>query len=636
MTTALLLTASAAGVDTTARTLSGLAVPYGPVGATSRGAVTFAAGSIRLPEQLGRVKLLVQHDRERPVGYLAAAEDTPDGMRVTFAVPSSPAGDELLAMAADGRRDGLSIGVELDATVAEELTRKWWDDDPSPTAAAGELVEVSAVTIPAFADARVDESAALAAHNPTTLTITFMPQEDDPMTAAAKARALAAAAATSPTPAATVAAETAAEVTQPAGPTPPIIAGAAAAHISSEPPVYSFTGSGSSLIRDAAAVRFSHDQEASARYSRFLAQMAAGEQAQLAALLPLLTAAVETRTTAPNYLQQGYRPDLLVQAIDKGRPLVSRLQVVGLTDATPYRVPVELDYYRGTTVTDGATTAASTTVTSATAAFTVADIGRSISGGSIPANAVITKINSATSVVISAAATATAAGVSITIRRPGISDHTEGQAHTTEGDIDVADVTITPGAVSGAFRLSRELVDASNPALDAIAIRAMARDYRYVTESKTVAALEAGIDSTIATVNTGIKVRQQLSSFYDVADEAASFLALGPGYYNTLSAETDGAGRPMLPYTQPMNALGGPTAGWTGVSVDGVEWVKSSRIATDVAYPVVSGDVHVAESRLLSFRFEEVEGPGIVKLALWAYFAAKVLRTGAVRKFSLT
>ncbi len=66
------------------------------------------------------------------------------------------------------------------------------------------------------------------------------------------------------------------------------------------------------------------------------------------------------------------------------------------------------------TVTDGVTNA-TTTVTSATAAFTQYDVGARISGGTIPANATILSINSSNSVVISAAASGSASGVTITV-----------------------------------------------------------------------------------------------------------------------------------------------------------------------------------------------------------------------------
>lgn len=66
---------------------------------------------------------------------------------------------------------------------------------------------------------------------------------------------------------------------------------------------------------------------------------------------------------------------------------------------------------------DGATTNASATMTSATAAFTGADVGISVTGAGIPASTFIKSINSATSVVLSQNATATATGVSITLGR---------------------------------------------------------------------------------------------------------------------------------------------------------------------------------------------------------------------------
>jgi hypothetical protein len=66
------------------------------------------------------------------------------------------------------------------------------------------------------------------------------------------------------------------------------------------------------------------------------------------------------------------------------------------------------------TVTDGATTIASVTVTSATAGFDARDLGSTVTGAGIPAGATIVAINSPTSVNLSAAATATATGVSLT------------------------------------------------------------------------------------------------------------------------------------------------------------------------------------------------------------------------------
>jgi hypothetical protein len=66
------------------------------------------------------------------------------------------------------------------------------------------------------------------------------------------------------------------------------------------------------------------------------------------------------------------------------------------------------------TVTDGATTSGSSTITSATGAFTTADWGKLVTGTGIPANTTIVAIVSSTSVKLSANATATGASVSLT------------------------------------------------------------------------------------------------------------------------------------------------------------------------------------------------------------------------------
>lgn len=67
------------------------------------------------------------------------------------------------------------------------------------------------------------------------------------------------------------------------------------------------------------------------------------------------------------------------------------------------------------TVTDGVTTNASQTVTSASAAFTSRDRGRFITGAGIPAGSYISAVTNATTVTISQAATVTASGVSLTV-----------------------------------------------------------------------------------------------------------------------------------------------------------------------------------------------------------------------------
>lgn len=74
--------------------------------------------------------------------------------------------------------------------------------------------------------------------------------------------------------------------------------------------------------------------------------------------------------------------------------------------------------YGSRTVTDGATTSGVATITSATAAFTNADVGATVTATGIPALTTIVSITSATVAALSANATATGTTLSTTIARP--------------------------------------------------------------------------------------------------------------------------------------------------------------------------------------------------------------------------
>lgn len=519
------------------REISGLAAPYGPVGHSSVGPITFAKGSLTW-EKPGRVKFLEQHDPERPLGFAKELVETDDGLLANFSVAEGPEGDRAIAMAKDGRRDGLSVGVRLSAETIDTLYEKMFEGDTSPTEAKGELFEISQVTIPAFSDARTDGSLAASVPEVLTLSVDFSSTNKEIVME----------------PTATPASASAsAEV---AAPAPSLMAGSAMNGVS-EAPVYTFDGRGDSFVRDVWNAKFHNDFGAADRLAKFQAMLTGGTSSQA----QVLTAAVETTVTAPNYKSSdNYSPNYLVSAIDKGRPMISRIGTYPLKDATPFRIPVDGTF-------------------------------------------------------------------------SGVANHTEGQNHAAEGDLTLGDVTVSPVAVSGALRLSRELVDASNPAIDAVAVRAMARDYRNVTETKVAAALLAADGVADFNVNTVLKVRQSLNNFYDVMDEPATFVVCSTGLYGVLIADVDSTGRPHLAYLNPQNAIG-QAPGFTGASVDGVELFKSSTIAVNDGFIVNAADVFIGESPLQTFRFDEVEGPGVVKLALWAYFSAKVTRASSVVQIS--
>ena len=134
--------------NTSRREMKGLIVPFGEAGHTNMGDVVFTRGSITIPE---KIKLFVEHDMTRPIGRLVSSEETETGILGTFKIGRTNAGDDALAEAQEGLRDGFSIGASID---------DYKMDNEQVLVSAATLREVSHVTNPAFKAAQITEVAA--------------------------------------------------------------------------------------------------------------------------------------------------------------------------------------------------------------------------------------------------------------------------------------------------------------------------------------------------------------------------------------------------------------------------------------------------------------------------------------------
>lgn len=193
------------------RKIKGVICNYGVVGMPSTGPTIFAAGSLKFPEELRRVKFLAMHDQDRPLGFQSALGTESNGDPTgEFTIAEGPAGDEALAMLADGRRDGLSVGATIDAYE--------WNDQDQLVVTAATVREVSLVTIPAYSNSLATASAELKGTDMSGKNVTFV-----------GAQLTASAATVEPTsaPAATAAAAQPTPPAQPAAPVAPVAAQAA-------------------------------------------------------------------------------------------------------------------------------------------------------------------------------------------------------------------------------------------------------------------------------------------------------------------------------------------------------------------------------------------------------------------------
>lgn len=121
-------------------------------------------------------KLLIDHDHTQPVGYLQSADDST--LEATYQVPEGEAGDKALADAANGLRDGASVGF----TILEYS----FDDEGVLHVTSADWYETSLCAVPAIAGAGVIDVAAAVA---STLTPN---QEDNTVNRKQLAAALAA------------------------------------------------------------------------------------------------------------------------------------------------------------------------------------------------------------------------------------------------------------------------------------------------------------------------------------------------------------------------------------------------------------------------------------------------------------
>ena len=133
------------------RVISGKIVPYEAVGHTSVGPVVFAKDSIEIGDP-GKVKMLMQHRPEKPIGRMQRFNKAEDGIYASFKISASMQGQDALILASEQLVDGLSVGVDVNKSIQKK-------DYLYVTSAT--LREVSLVESPAFGEnAKVTKVAA--------------------------------------------------------------------------------------------------------------------------------------------------------------------------------------------------------------------------------------------------------------------------------------------------------------------------------------------------------------------------------------------------------------------------------------------------------------------------------------------
>lgn len=511
LTAAFTMTAAA---DLAKRTIAGVAVPYEVVGNTSWGRTVFAAGSLEVPD---RVVMLVGHDGEKPIGLMAEHDDNAERLFASYSIAKTAAGDDALLEASEGIRNGLSVGVTIDAYEID--TENDWI-----RVTRAQLRETSLVTFPAFDSARVEK---VAASQPTPHDH-GAPAEPEKGTAMDEAQVNAAIAA----------AIDAAKLESAAPPAalPP-------ARVQ-DPFPYGPHRAEASFFRDLLHAR--EDVDAARRFDQATTMMtAAGVSADVAEIIPT-----------------AYRPDLYVDQLNAPRTVIDSFGRFSIDGPNPFRIP---------------------------------------------------KFDTATGLM---------------------SDHVEG-TNPTAGTIAFDEQLITPKAVSGKYDASREMIEGSNPAVDAIIMAAIREEYAVDSEAYAITKFLAGATAgTVVDISNGatMQVRTRFITFQTNRKRSANVFLAGSDLFTALAEQVDLSGRPMNPNYGVQNAAGSVA--------DGVESLEVAGRRTPLVAVLTGGlmgvrsDAATFESGLRTWRWEEVDGPANIRLAAFGYLGAAVIRAAGLLKFA--
>jgi HK97 family phage major capsid protein len=113
---------------------------------------------------------LLEHRRESPIGFLKDYTEDDEGIYATFSIGNTTAGSDALVEASTGLRDGFSVGV---------IAQKYKNVDGVLVVSASALKEVSLVTDPAIASAKVEIAASENNNSESEVEADEQPTEGD-------------------------------------------------------------------------------------------------------------------------------------------------------------------------------------------------------------------------------------------------------------------------------------------------------------------------------------------------------------------------------------------------------------------------------------------------------------------------
>lgn len=218
------------------------------------------------------------------------------------------------------------------------------------------------------------------------------------------------------------------------------------------------------------------------------------------------------------------------------------------------------------------------------------------------------------------------------------SSTTEG-VNTTETDPTYNTITVTPKPYMGYSEISRQMIEASNPAVDAIVWQDMVGDMYDNVELDVIAALNSQASVNTVTVSAGAATTSDilaqrtgfLNAIAAISDNNAgdaTFFASKNSRWITYLLMADNTGRPLISTQRynPNNAigLGQEVGGMRRVIVgelEALDVATSPSIAASTGFVVNGDEALFSISPPQQFRFDEPAGPALIRIGIWGYAA---------------
>ncbi|WP_294981644.1 head maturation protease, ClpP-related [uncultured Microbacterium sp.] len=215
-----------------------------------------------------------------------------------------------------------------------------------------------------------------------------------------------------------------------------------------------------------------------------------------------------------------------------------------------------------------------------------------------------------------------------------MADHVE-NTNPASGTFETTEQVVSPKAVSGLYDGSREMFEAATPELDALIMTAIRNEYASDSEAYAATTYLAGATAgTVVDISDGVtmQVLARMITFAQNRSEAADAFLAGTSLFPELVKQVDSTGRPLNPFIGATNAPGQVSSKLLSINVGGYETPY---------VPSLSGgllgkreDAFTWESGIRTWKWEEVGGPGTIRIAAFGYILSAVTRALGLLKFA--